>query len=124
MIRGIRAPIITIKAIVFTAYPVTDVVCARAFYEGVLGLKTGGTFQHANNLGIEYELGLAPLAISNLSADKWKPLADCPSVALEVEHLDDGVAHLRAHGARFVVDPMDSGAAAWPSSPTRTATPR
>lgn len=100
---------ITIKDIAFTAYPVTDVARARAFYEGVLGLKTGSTFQHENNHWIEYDLGPATLAISNMSADKWKPSADGPSAALEVENFDDGVAHLRAHAVRFVLEPMDSG---------------
>jgi catechol 2,3-dioxygenase-like lactoylglutathione lyase family enzyme len=100
---------ITIKAIAFTAYPVTDITRARAFYEGVLGLKTGVTFQHENGHWIEYDLGPATLAISNLSADQWKPSSDGPSAALEVEHFDEGVAHLRAHGVRFVLEPMDSG---------------
>ncbi|HEY0966235.1 MAG TPA: VOC family protein [Opitutaceae bacterium] len=100
---------ITIKDIAFTGYPITDIVRARAFYEGVLGLKTGVTFEHEGSHWIEYDIGTATLAISNMSADKWKPSSDGPSVALEVVDFDAAIAHLREYRVPFVLEPMDSG---------------
>ncbi|GAB1487614.1 VOC family protein [Opitutaceae bacterium] len=100
---------ITIKDIAFTGYPITDIVRARAFYEGVLRLKTGATFEHEGRHWIEYDIGAATLAISNMSADKWKPSCDGPSVALEVADFDAAIAHLREYQVPFVLEPMDSG---------------
>jgi predicted enzyme related to lactoylglutathione lyase len=96
---------ITVTEIAFTGYPVTDLLRARAFYEGLLGLKTGATFEHEGKGWIEYDVGLATLAITNLSAD-WKPSTSGPAVALEVADFETAVATLRAAGVRFVVDPV------------------
>ena len=51
-----------ITEIAFSSYPVTDITKARAFYEGVLGLKV--TME--NNMGngghwIEYDIGATTL---------------------------------------------------------------
>ena len=100
---------IQITAIAFTGYPVTDMPRARAFYEQVLGLKSSAVFEHEGRHWIEYDLGAATLAITNMSADKWKPSADGPCVALEVADFDAAIAHLRAAGVTFQLEPMDSG---------------
>lgn len=95
--------------IAFTGYPVTDIARARAFYEGVLGLKSAAVFEHEGRHWIEYEIGPATLAITNMSADKWKPSPDGPSVALEVADFDVAVGVLRAKKTVFVLEPFDSG---------------
>lgn len=95
--------------IAFTGYPVTDMPRARAFYEGLLGLKSAAVFEHEGRHWIEYEIGPATLAISNMSADKWKPSPDGPSVALEVADFDAVVDVLRAKKTVFVLEPFDSG---------------
>ena len=100
---------INVTGIAFTGYPITDVPRARAFYEGLLGLKTGTIWEHGSSFWIEYDIGPATLAISNMSQDMWKPSPDGPSVALEVGNFDGAVATLRDGGVRFVVEPMDSG---------------
>ncbi len=100
---------IQITAIAFTGYPVTDLPRARAFYEQILGLKSSAVFEHEGRHWIEYDLGPATLAITNMSADKWKPSADGPCVALEVADFDAAIAHLRAAGVTFCLEPMDSG---------------
>lgn len=100
---------IQITAIAFTGYPVTDMPRARAFYEQVLGLKSSAVFEHEARHWIEYDLGAATLAITNMSAEKWKPSSDGPSVALEVADFAAAVAHLRAAGVPFQLEPMDSG---------------
>lgn len=100
---------IRIKEIAFTGYPITDVERARRFYEGLLGLKSTTEFEHEGRHWIEYDIGPATLAISNMSADKWKPSPDGPAVALEVEDFDAAIAALRAATVTFFLEPMDSG---------------
>jgi predicted enzyme related to lactoylglutathione lyase len=100
---------IRIKEIAYTGYPVTDIARARLFYEGLLGLKPSTQFEHEARHWIEYDVGPATLAISNMSADKWKPSADGPSTALEVEDFDAAVATLRAGQVKFFLEPMDTG---------------
>ncbi len=100
---------IRITEIAFTGYPVTDVGRARGFYQGVLGLAPTSQFEHEGKHWIEYDIGAATLAISNMSADKWKPSADGPCVALEVEDFDASINALREAKVTFVIEPMDSG---------------
>lgn len=98
-----------VTAIAFTGYPVTDIPRARAFYEQVLGLQSTAVFEHEGKHWIEYDIGPGTLAISNMSADKWKPSPDGPAVALEVAEFESAVAALRAAKVKFAVDPMNSG---------------
>ncbi|MDP3069607.1 MAG: VOC family protein [Opitutaceae bacterium] len=100
---------ISIKEIAFTGYPVTDIARARRFYEGLLNLKVTTQFEHEGRHWIEYDVGPATLAISNMSADKWKPSADGPAVALEVESFEAAIEALRTAGANFLIEPMDTG---------------
>jgi predicted enzyme related to lactoylglutathione lyase len=100
---------IRIKEIAYTGYPVTDIARARRFYEGVLNLKPTLQFEHEGKLWIEYDIGAATLAVSNMAGDKWKPSADGPSAALEVEDFDAAINTLRDAKVTFVMEPMDSG---------------
>jgi predicted enzyme related to lactoylglutathione lyase len=100
---------LSISAIAFTGYPVTDVPRARAFYEGVLRLQVSVQFEHEGRRWIEYDIGPGTLAISDMSADTWKPSRDGPSVALEVVDFEAAIAALRAAGTTFLVEPMDTG---------------
>jgi predicted enzyme related to lactoylglutathione lyase len=100
---------IRIKDIAYTGYPVTDIGRARKFYEGVLGLNAATQFEHQGKHWIEYEIGPATLAISNMSDGQWKPSPDGPSIALEVEDFDATVNELRSANVTFALEPMDSG---------------
>jgi predicted enzyme related to lactoylglutathione lyase len=100
---------IRIKEIAYTVYPVTDMPRARAFYEGLLGLKTTTVFEHEGRHWIEYDIAGGTLGLSNMSADKWQPSADGPSLALEVADFAAAVAVLRGGGAKFYIEPMDTG---------------
>ena len=100
---------IRIKEIAYVGYPVTDVPRARAFFEGLLNLKPSTQFDHEGRSWIEYDIGAATLAISNMSAGQWKPSADGPSVALEVADFDGAIDALRGAKVPFAVEPMDSG---------------
>ena len=100
---------IRIKEIAFTGYPVTDMPRARAFYEELLNLKTSTVFEHEGKHWIEYDVGPGTLAISNMSASQWKPSADGPAVALEVEEFDPAISALKQAGVTFAIEPMDTG---------------
>lgn len=100
---------INITAIAFTGYPVTDMPRARAFYEQVLGLKSTVVFEHDGKHWIEYDIGPGTLAISNMSAEMWKPSSDGPAVALEVADFDAAIAALKAAKVKFLLEAMDGG---------------
>lgn len=102
-------PVVRITSIAFTAYPVTDIARARAFYETLLGLQTGVIYEHEGKAWIEYDIGPGTIAISNMGAENWKPSANGAAVALEVADFDGAVAALRDGGVRFAIEPMDSG---------------
>lgn len=97
-----------INAIAFVGYPVTDISRARAFYEGVLGLKTGDVWEEGEKAWVEFDIGTGTLAISNMAPDMWKPSPDGPAVAMEVEDFDGAVAQLRAAGVKFYLEPTPS----------------
>ena len=99
---------LTVTSFAYTGYPVTDIAMARAFYEGLLGLKTSTSFEHGGKHWIEYDLGDSTLAITNMS-EQWKPSSDGPAIALEVADFDAAVSELRGAGVKFVIEPMDSG---------------
>jgi predicted enzyme related to lactoylglutathione lyase len=87
----------------FCCYAVTDMTRARAFYEGVLGLKPTSVFEGPENKWVEYEFGPYALAIG--SAPGWKPSPDGCTAALEVENFDEAIAHLRANNVKFRMEP-------------------
>ena len=84
-----------IAEVAFIAYPVSDINRAREFYENLLGLQPG-EFNHElegmpGKYWIEYEVGNVTFAISNA----WEPSGQSgPSVAFEVEDLQEAVSHL------------------------------
>ncbi len=95
-----------VTEIAFSCYAVTNMARARAFYEGVLGLKP--TVVHDSEPGqwVEYEFG--PHALSLGCSPAFKPSPDGCSVALEVADFDAAVTHLRANNVKFRLEPMDT----------------
>jgi len=91
--------------IAFTGIPVTDIKRARAFYEGVLGLKVSG--EYGQGVWIEYELGPDTIAIGSVG-DQWKPSADGTSVAIEVEDFQKAVSDLKAANVTFAAEGIES----------------
>ena len=95
-----------ITEIAFSCYPVTDMARARAFYEGVLGLKP--TMAHGEPGGMqwtEYDIANSTLSLG-CGAPDWKPRADGCSVGLEVDDFEATIAHLRANGVKFQMEPF------------------
>jgi predicted enzyme related to lactoylglutathione lyase len=92
--------------IAFSCYPVKDMARARAFYEGVLGLKAATAYDTEGGMSwTEYEIAGGTLALGGGAPD-WAPQADGCAVALEVENFDEAIAHLRGNGVRFKIEPM------------------
>jgi predicted enzyme related to lactoylglutathione lyase len=97
---------IKVVEVAFTAYPVTDMARARAFYEGLLGLKPATIAGPTPEMQwVEYEIGPHTLALSNLAPD-WKPNPDGGCAGLEVADFDHAISELRAAGTVFRVEPF------------------
>ena len=79
--------------IAYTGTPVTDMKRARAFYEGVLGLKA--TMEADGGLWVEYDIGNGTFGIGCFG-DAWKPSPDGTCVAFEVEDLDAEISRLKS----------------------------
>lgn len=89
----------------FFAYPVTDLARARAFYEGVLGLKVS---QEADTVPwMEFDLGNITLGLGSYG-DTWKPSADGAMVALEVDDFESSLAELKAKNIPFSFEGMET----------------
>ena len=91
--------------IAFTGTPVTDIKRARAFYEGVLGLKP--TKESAGGMWVEYDVGNGTLGIG-CYGEVWKPSADGTCVAFEVDDLDAEIAQLKSAGVKFATGSTDT----------------
>lgn len=98
-----------ITEIAFIGYPVSNIDRARHFYEEVLGLTLGELHHEIEGSPgkhwIEYEVGGTTFAISNA----WEPSAQSgPSVAFEVEDLEQSVSQLKAAGVNVVAERIES----------------
>jgi predicted enzyme related to lactoylglutathione lyase len=97
---------IKITDVAFSNFTVADLPRARAFYEGVLGLKTASVFEFGEGKGwIEYELPCGTLAITNM----W-PAGGSGSagIAFEVADFDAAIAHVKANNVRITFEPFDT----------------
>jgi predicted enzyme related to lactoylglutathione lyase len=93
-----------VTEVAFSCYPVTDMPRARAFFEGVLGLKPAMVSDTANGKWVEYEIGPQTLAIG--SSPGWNPAAEGCTVGLEVDDFDAAIAHLKLNGVSFRMEPF------------------
>jgi predicted enzyme related to lactoylglutathione lyase len=95
-----------VTEIAFSCYPVTDMKRARAFYEGVLGLKPTMVVGESGGMQwTEYEIGAGALALG-AGAPDWKPASTGCSVGLEMGDFDAAIAHLKAAGVKFKMEPF------------------
>ena len=95
------------KEFSFVSYPITDVPLARAFYEGILGLKPGNVYEGDGYAFIEYAVGPDTLAIGK-GAPSFSPGKTGATVALELD--GDFVAainELTAKKVKFLMEPHD-----------------
>jgi predicted enzyme related to lactoylglutathione lyase len=91
-----------ITSIAFTVYPVADMARSRNFYEKVLGLIPGESFQGTWQ---EYSLGDGTFAITTFDMGH-PPGAKGAVVAFETSDLDTFVATLKEKGVTFVLEVM------------------
>lgn len=91
--------------IAFTGTPVTDMKRARAFYEGVLGLKP--TMEADGGMWVEYDIGNGTFGIGCFG-DVWKPSPDGTCVAFEVDDLDAEISQLKSKGVQFSMEATDT----------------
>jgi len=96
---------INIRSIAFTSYPITDLARARAFYEGILGLKYESGFERDGMGFAEYEVGGGYFSILN-GVPGWSPSDHGPAIAFEVEDFDAAIAGLREKGVEFAMEPF------------------
>lgn len=96
-----------VTEIACTGYPVTNMKIARAFYEGTLGLEPARVVGGEDTAWVEYDIGPATLAITNMAPD-WKPSPDGGAVTLEVDDFDAAIAHLRDKSAAIRMEPFET----------------
>jgi predicted enzyme related to lactoylglutathione lyase len=94
-----------IRGIAFVGIPVTDMERARAFYEGVLGLKVSEEMMSGR--WVEYAVGEDTLAIANVG-EQWRPSDQGTGAALEVEDFDEAIKRLKDRHIPFTTEPMDT----------------
>ena len=94
-----------IKEIAFTGTPVTDMKRARAFYEGILGLKP--TMESAGGMWVEYTVCDSTLGLG-CYGESWKPSPDGTCVGFEVDDPDAEVARLKSKGVTVHMEPMET----------------
>ncbi len=93
--------------IAFSCYPVTDMARARAFYEGVLGLKiTMNQDMGEKGHWVEYDIGAGTLSLGRYPDSKPTPDGCC--VGLEVEDFDKAVADIQAAGTPIKMGPFET----------------
>ncbi len=92
-----------IKEIAFTAFRVTDLAKARAFYEGVLGLAVTTEY---GGVWIEYEIGAGTFVIQTVT--EGAPSGYRGAIAFEVDDLDATVATLQAANTPVVMATNES----------------
>jgi predicted enzyme related to lactoylglutathione lyase len=96
-----------ITEIAFSCYAVTDFARARAFYEGVLGLKPTSLYGEPGGMQwAEYDISPGTLSIG--CSPQFKPGADGCTVALEVEDFDAAMATLKQHNVKFRMEPIET----------------
>jgi len=97
---------IKVSEIAFTCYPVKDMARARKFYEEVLGLKPTMIVGEPGGMQwTEYDIANGTLSLG-AGAPDWKPSTNGCSVGLEVDDFDAAIAHLRASGVKFHMEPF------------------
>ena len=94
-----------INALAFVGIPVTDMKRARAFYEGILGLKVSEEMMGGK--WVEYSLSNNTLAIASVGP-QWLPSDQGTGAALEVEDFDKAISWLKDRNVTFANEPFES----------------
>lgn len=97
-----------IKEIAFVGYPTRDMKKAREFYEGILGLSPSSEFGPVSDESqfIEYAVGSGTFTLGNM--ESWAPTKDGPSVAFEMENIDEAIKKLKENNIIFTMEVIDT----------------
>ena len=95
-----------IQEIAFSCYPVTDIVRAREFYEGVLGLTATMDHKLEDGHWVEYDIGAGTLAIGVTPGMNPSPVG-C-SVSLEVDDFESAITELKQANVEFNFGPIET----------------
>jgi predicted enzyme related to lactoylglutathione lyase len=96
-----------IRKVAFTLYAVKDMVTARAFYEGVLGLSSSAG---ERSPWVEYDLpGGGCFAITTVIPDHQPSASAGGMIAFEVDDIEALTAALREQGVRLGSSEMIKG---------------
>src|SRR5437773_10401482 len=94
-----------INALAFVGIPVTDMKRARAFYEGVLGLKVSQEMMGGK--WVEYSLGNNTLSIASVGL-QWLPYDQETGDAWEVENFGEAVESSKYRHVPSTTKPFES----------------
>ncbi len=96
-----------INELAFFAYAVSDMKKARAFYEGVLGLKPNSEYDGSGNPNwVEYDIGTSTLGVG-CAPGMWEPSTKGASAALEVDDFEQALETVKARNVPLVMGPHD-----------------
>jgi catechol 2,3-dioxygenase-like lactoylglutathione lyase family enzyme len=94
-----------IKEIAFVCYAVSEMGRARAFYEGILGLKPNPPID-PDPYSTAYDVGAGTFAIER--NPDWPVSTDGMSVTFEVDDFERAARHLRDHHIVFFLGPTET----------------
>ena len=98
-----------VKHIAFTVYPVTDMLRARAFYEGDLGLKRSpDPSSDFEGKWVEYALADSCFALTTMMEGLSPPARAGGKIAFEVDDVDELVETLRKKGVPVILEPRST----------------
>jgi predicted enzyme related to lactoylglutathione lyase len=97
-----------IKEIAFVGYPTANMKIAREFYEGVLGLVPTEEFGPVTDESEFVEYAVESGTFSLGCMPDWKASKDGPSVAFEMEDLDEAIKKLKANNVTFTMEKIDT----------------
>ena len=98
---------IKINNVAFFAYAVSDMKKARAFYEGMLGLKPNSDFDGSKNPNwVEYNIGDDTLGVG-CAPGMWDPSTKGASAALEVDDFEGAVATVQEQKIPIAMGPHE-----------------
>ena len=96
-----------ITEVAFFAYAVSDMPKARAFYEGVLGLRPNGDYDGSGNPNwVEYDIGATTLGVG-CAPGMFEPSPKGASATLEVDDFEGALATVKARNVPVVRGPHD-----------------
>lgn len=97
-----------ISGFAYVSHQVADLERARAFYQGVLGLKSQGSYAGTWE---EYDVGgetFAVWKVSEITPDYFEKEKVTASIAFEVDDIEQFCRKLKKAGVNFLQEPVEN----------------